>query len=49
MSQEGSGMGAVEHKTQPFKKCPCCSFVWDNENDFLSDANIEIMGDPVFF
>jgi hypothetical protein len=42
-------MSAAENKTDdaqqaPFKVCTSCKHVWPERDDFLSDANVELVG-----
>ena len=29
---------------QSFKQCPCCEYVWDSREDFLSDSSLRLNG-----
>ena len=42
-------MSAAENKADdaqqaPFKVCTSCKHVWPERDDFLSDANVELVG-----
>jgi hypothetical protein len=32
-----------------FKRCPNCSFVWQNRTDFMADDNVTIIGYQVLY
>jgi hypothetical protein len=34
---------------EPFKRCTCCSVVWQTREDFLSDPEVELVGYQAHF
>jgi len=37
------GRNLLQNKLE-FKKCPTCKYTWENQSDFLSDSNLELIG-----